>query len=279
MTDSNVFIYYYDRVKIHSSIHHKALSQLIDTEEFKGHCKNIVISKANDLLKMRGYYGKIELSQATDEAIKILQKYDIHKHVISYAEFARDRICFNHFLAMKLKQIFVHSRYVKYTKGMFSIEGTDYLAKIKGKKKNLYVRCYIPEPDNIKLGNKVVVHVEFTLHGWRTISSRLGISSIYDLTTAEQCYRILEDKYLVKGTLNHTRIEKHFPESEARYINEFIPELLFRKLVIWIKKNRIIAIRRWRGIVLPGLSRSDKMISNQGAKYWINEDENSGGRI
>lgn len=274
MTDSTDFVYYYDRIKIHSSIHYKALRQLIDTKEFKGQCKKIVISKTNNLLKMRGYYGKIEILQATDEAIRILQRYDLLRHTIGYVEIARDRICFNHFLARKLKQIFIHIHYVKYTKGIFSIEETDYIAKKYGEKKNVYVRCYVPESDNIKLGNKVVMHVEFTLHGWRTISSRLGIRSIYDLTTAEQCYRILDTKYLVRGTLNQARVRKHFPESDAKYISEFIPELLYRKFIIKIQNNRILAIKRWRGIDLPELTKSEKMIANQSAKYWIQEDKN-----
>lgn len=277
MSTAPYFVYYYDRIRIHSILDNKTLSQLIDTGLFKGHCKKIIIDKASNLLRMRGYYGKIEIYQATDEAIRILQGYDILKHVISYMEVTGDLVCNNDLMANKYKQLYQWSRYLKWGKGAFSIEDTDYIGKLYKIKRNFYVRCYVPAEDNIKLGHRDVAHVEFSISKWEIIKRKLEISSIYDLTNADNYYRYLTDKYIVKGTLNKVRIQKYFPDFIVKYINEFIPVLAWKKNVIGIKKKRIIVRRILRGEVVSGLSRSEQLIINQSARYWIKEKD--GGRI
>lgn len=272
-------VYYFDRIRIHSSIHYKVLSQMIDTEELKGQCREIIINKPRTILNMRGYYGRIELFQATDEAIRMLQRYDLGRHTISYVEVDRDRVCNNSLASNKLKEVFQSMHYLKWGKGAFTIGDTGYIGKGYGMRRNMYVRCYVPTEDKIKLGNKDVVHIEFSLYSWDRIKSKFGICSIYEMPSAEHCYRSLADKYLVKGTLNQSRMQKHFTQSTAKNVNEFVPVLAEKKKFLKFVKNRNNVHMILRNKLLHKFTRSEQLIMNQGAGYWIKPKTGSGGLI
>ncbi|MBV5329712.1 MAG: hypothetical protein JZU65_19150 [Chlorobium sp.] len=222
----------------------------------------------------------IEIFQATDEAIALLQKYRFGKHRITRIEIAKDIICNSRQEAKQLCDEFIRTHYLKWGKGYFPISSTGYIGKREGIPKNFYVVCYVPKEGKEKLGHKYLRHTEFVILGWENIKNKMDISSIYDIENVCNYYDDLEKRYLVKTTANVKRIKKHFPNTEVRYVNEAIELISNEKERIRDRKLKhdilyTICDKRMRKLYklkrLFKYSIWEKRILNQGMCYWVNK--------
>jgi hypothetical protein len=156
--------YYYDRIRINTVISKEDLLDMIDTEELEQYAWRVKICNSYKMTnRIHGYQGRIELFQATDEAVKVLQRYGLERHGVSRLEVARDRMCNNSLVTAKYRQMFQDSHYLKWGKGAFPIGTSRYFGKEMGKQRGMYMLCDLPPRG--KLGDTNIVHVEFVLIG------------------------------------------------------------------------------------------------------------------
>lgn len=270
------FVYYYDRIRIYSSIPADGLRELIDIRELREHTTKIEIGDSHGWMQMRGYPGRIELNQATDKAIKLLQKYDFDNHSVTRIEIARDLICNNRMSAQRYCSAFQNCHYFKWGKGSFKIGNTMYMGKEEGIKRGIYLSCYIPE--KVKLGNKTVVHSEFVILRWINVSKKLGIDSLYDIENAQYYYNLLKEKYIVQAEVNSRRLEKHFPNTTIRCIPDVIDFIKHKKESLRDKNYKHYIFNAFIGSELREkfgrkidfeYSSKERTLLNQGIGYWL----------
>jgi len=212
--------FYYDRIRIFTDIPKEGLLALIDIEELRKHAGKVEIGEAFPPARIHGYKGRIELSQASDKAIEVLQSYSLERHTISYIEVTKDIVVNNDHDAQKYKQAFQDNHYLRWGKGCFSIGSTHYMGKEQGKKRGIYLVCYTPV--NGKCGNQHVVHMEFKILNMINVKRKLGVNTIYDLGRAEDHFEVLANKYIVRAEVNLKRVKKHFPYIKTSNVSDFI---------------------------------------------------------
>jgi hypothetical protein len=219
--------YYYDRIRINTELPLEALDGWFSTGEFyhqRPACiRRIEIGEASELAQKYGYRGRIELYQATDKAVELLQQYGLERHSISRLEIARDRVCGNSLSARKFRQAFQNLHYVKWGRGGFGIGTSQYMGKEYGEERGMYVLC--DKPRWGKLGHNHVVHIEFVFRRSRAVQDRLGVKTIYDLGRAEENFTHLSNKFIIRASVKHSRVQKHFDGIGDVTLPEFV-ELL-----------------------------------------------------
>jgi hypothetical protein len=249
--------FYYDTLRINTILSPETLKELIDTKEIVQHVRKIEIKNASQFAKIHGFKGCIVLSQASDKAITILQRYDLDKHSIVRIEVARDLRCNNFLSRDKHLGAAQHLHHMKYARERFDYKTSTYIGKKKGKKTGTYTIIY---PPKIKCGEKNRVHSEFVLQGNKNILKKLDINSIYDLGKAKDHYHQLDKKFIIRGEINHKRFNKHFPDIKIKDIRELAEFLLKRKKAIkdFLKINKKHVLKN-----------SEKLILNQGIPYFL----------
>lgn len=264
-------LYYYDLIRLLSSIPPDALSDLLPIQELKKHCNKIEIRKATGLAKHHGHESLIKIHQATNSCIEMLQGYDFGEHSISRIEIAKDIEFDSASEAVAAREHFKNSASKSYARfgsnftyanewhhvpGEIKSE-TIYLGKKKGKKSAFYVAIYVP--DEKKISEKQVLHTEFVLLNKSNIYSKLKIKSFYDLGKAKDYYLQLEGKFLRKNTLNHKKVNKLLKLGDIADVSfdgvedfrEFVEKqttYVFRKEMSYqLNKSHLKRNRKYRG--------------------------------
>lgn len=274
--------YHIDRIRISTKIPVRMLKIMIDKNLFKNSCKDIVIGRAYKMSRIHGYKSRIEIYQATDEVIKLLQTYRLGKHTISRIEIAREIVCDSLDTALDLSRKFIKYHFLKWGKGCFVISSTGYIGKREGIHKNFYVICYVPRKGKEKLGVEYSMHNEFVIIGWENIRKKLNIGTIYDIIDIEQCYNELSNKYLVEASPNFNRIKKSFENKIINNVSDVIMLISNEKDVLRERKLRHRALliicdnrmrKRFKIKLQFNYTAREKRILNQGVGYWLNKVE------
>lgn len=196
------FEYSIDRIRFNSPKYVKDLKPIIPEKVLMENClsekRSIVSRQNNKIARRHGYRSQLDASACNDDFLEILRGYNVG--VISHLEIACD-LMFSKMEEAKAYAQWHDDNVIRtYNRAHIKYEDTSYRAR-KTRKGNVnpnYVRSY---PRESKVTGMPCYHIEFTLDSSKTIRRVLKIKDHNGLTTAEDMYRMLENRYLrTKGT-------------------------------------------------------------------------------
>ena len=271
--------YYFDRVRINLFTDLDMLKDRINQNILEQYCEDVKIEEPYYLAKKWGYRSKIELFQATDEAIQYLQSCGLERVAkISRIEITKDEVYEDKETAEEVRDLFQASTYMKRKNCIYICSGTTYIGRPEHKWPNLYFLSYVPE--ETKLGFMDVWHREFVIKTWGRIKSKLNIETLNDLRTAQEHFEELEQEYIVQKELNRKRIAKHWPQKQFKNLAYFVEHLSQEKEQYRERMNRhrvmkiLCGKRLCKKLKVPmryKQSKHEKLILNQGLGYWLLE--------
>lgn len=269
--------FYYDRIRINTFMELEDLEALIDTKAFRRfeHARTIKLNYASRVAKRAGYRSRVELYQATEAGIELLKQYDLGQHGVSYLEIARDRWCRSEGSTRRRRESFQERHYLRWGPTYWDRGTTRYWGKAEGKNRGLYLVCDLPPHG--KFGDHYIVHVEFRLCGKASVRHKLGVQTLYDLGPAEDSFKLLENKYLVKAEVNQNRVRKHFSDevTDLPHLMRFMDQ---QKEYARTREEKHGMFRLTCGsriadkFGLPEhyvMSPKDKLLLSNGLGYWV----------